>query len=63
MQNQLGFVLKLLLLSALISALIKYIAPSLSISATATNALIIVLLPSVIMAIALLWRFQAYKQS
>ncbi|MBD2519143.1 hypothetical protein H6G93_30125 [Nostoc sp. FACHB-973] len=63
MQNQLGFVLKLLLLSALISALIKYIAPSLSISATATNALIIVLLPSGIMAIALLWRFQAYKQS
>ncbi|MBW4673918.1 MAG: hypothetical protein KME52_07795 [Desmonostoc geniculatum HA4340-LM1] len=63
MQNQLGFVLKLLLLSALISVLIKYVAPSLSISATATNTLIIVLLPSVMMAIALLWRFQAYKQS
>ncbi|MDZ8188986.1 MAG: hypothetical protein RMX96_29550 [Nostoc sp. ChiSLP02] len=63
MKNQLDFVLKLLLLSALISALIKYVAPSLSIPATATNALIIVLLPNAIVAIALLWRFQAYKQS
>lgn len=63
MENQLGFVLKLLLLSALISVLIKYVAPYLSISATTTNALIIVLLPIAIVAIALLWRFQAYKQS
>lgn len=63
MQNQLRFVLKLLLLSALISVLIKYVAPYLSISATTTNALIIVLLPIAIVAIALLWRFQTYKQS
>lgn len=63
MENQLGLVLKLLLLSALLSVLIKYVAPSLSISATATNALIIVLLPIVIIAIALLWRFQAQKQN
>ncbi|MCC5603871.1 hypothetical protein [Nostoc favosum] len=63
MQNQLGLVLKLLLLSALLSVLIKYAGPSLSIPATATNALIIVLLPIVIMAIALLWRFQAQKQN
>ncbi|MEH2464929.1 hypothetical protein [Nostoc sp.] len=62
MENQLGFVLKLLLLSALLSVLIKYVGPSLSIPATATNALIIVLLPIVIMAIALVWRFQAQKQ-
>lgn len=63
MQNQLGFVVKLFLISALISALIKYVAPYLSISATTTNALIIVLLPIAVVAIALLWRFQAYKQS
>ncbi|MCC5641686.1 hypothetical protein LC607_01660 [Nostoc sp. CHAB 5824] len=63
MENQLGFVLKLLLLSALLSVLIKYAGPSLSIPGTATNALIIVLLPIVIMAIALLWRFQAQKQN
>ncbi|MGF1989625.1 MAG: hypothetical protein RMY62_017415 [Nostoc sp. ZfuVER08] len=63
MQNQLGFVVKLFLISALISALIKYVAPYLSISATTTNALIIVLLPIAVVAIALLWRFQGYKQS
>ncbi|WP_373528626.1 hypothetical protein [Nostoc sp.] len=63
MENQLGFILKLLLLSALVSVLIKYAAPSLSISATATNALIIVFLPIAIIAVALLWRFQAQKQN
>ncbi|MGF2035153.1 MAG: hypothetical protein RMZ43_007550 [Nostoc sp. CmiVER01] len=63
MQNQLVFVLKLLLLSALLSVLIKYAGPSLSIPVTATNALIIVLLPIAIMAITLLWRFQAQKQN
>jgi len=63
MQNQSGFLVKLFLISALISALINYVAPYLSISATTTNALIIVLLPIAVVAIALLWRFQAYKQS
>jgi len=63
MENQMGFILKLLLLSALLSLLIKYAAPSLTIPATASNALIIVLLPPVILAIALLWRFQAQKQN
>jgi hypothetical protein len=61
MGNQLGLVLKLLLLSALLSLLIKYAGPSLPIPATATNALIIILLPIVILAIALLWRFQTQK--
>jgi hypothetical protein len=63
MENQLGLVLKLLLLSALLSILIKYAAPSLSIPTTATNALIMILSPIAILAIALLWRFQAHKQS
>ncbi len=58
-----SFIVKLLLLSALLSLLIKYATPSLVIPATAINALIIVLLPPVIMAIALLWRFQAHKQN
>jgi membrane protein implicated in regulation of membrane protease activity len=58
MENQLGFVLKVFLLSAGISVLIKYALPYLTIPATATNALIIVLLPTVIMAILLLWRWQ-----
>ncbi|WP_041233141.1 hypothetical protein [Cylindrospermum stagnale] len=63
MENQMGFVLKLILLSGLLSLLIKYAAPSLLIPATATNALIIVLLPTVIMAIALLWRIPRQKQN
>ncbi len=63
MENQLGLILKLLLLSVLLSVLIKYAGSSLSIPPTASNALIIVLLPIVIVAIALLWRFQAQKQN
>ncbi|MEH2125741.1 hypothetical protein [Nostoc sp.] len=63
MENQLGLILKLLLLSALLSVLIKYAGPSLPITATASNALIIVFLPIAIVAIALLWRFQAQKQN
>jgi hypothetical protein len=57
MENQLGFVLKLLLLSAFLSVLIKYTAPNLPIPATVTNVLVIVLLPTIVMASALLWRF------
>lgn len=56
MKNQFLFVLKVLLLSVLISICIKYLAPSLSIPANKTSALIIVLLPNVIVAIALLWQ-------
>jgi hypothetical protein len=63
MENQLGFVLKLLLLSALLSLLIKYVAPSVLIPATAINALIIVLLPTVIVTGALLWRFSEQKEN
>ncbi|MBW4559812.1 MAG: hypothetical protein KME32_01430 [Mojavia pulchra JT2-VF2] len=58
MENHLGLVLKVLLLSTLLSLLIKYVAPSLMIPGTNTIALVSVLLPSVILAIALLWRFQ-----
>ncbi|MBI1241378.1 hypothetical protein [Umezakia ovalisporum] len=64
MENNLGFVVKLLVLSALLSVLIKYIGPILSIAATDANALMIVLSPTIIIAMALLWRFQsALKQN
>jgi hypothetical protein len=63
MENQLGFVLKVFLLSAVISVLIKYAGPYLPIAPTGKNALIIVLLPTIWMAIALLWRFQTHKQT
>ena len=56
MKNQFIFMLKVLFLSGAISLFIKYLAPSLSIPETATNALIIVLLPNVIMAAILIWQ-------
>ncbi|MEA5513200.1 hypothetical protein [Nodularia sp. UHCC 0506] len=59
MKNNLGFVVKLLVLSGLLSVFIKYAGPNLPIAATNVNALIIVLLPNLMIAIALLWRFQA----
>jgi len=56
MKNQLIFIFKVLLVSWAISVFIKYLAPNLSIPETATNALIIVLLPNIIMAAVLLWQ-------
>ena len=63
MENQLGFLLKLLLFSTLLSVLIKYAAPFLGIPATVTNVLIMVLLPTIIMATVLLWRIPRQKQN
>ncbi len=62
MKNQLEFFLKLLLFSALLSLFIKYAEP-LWIPATMTNALIMVLSPTVIMLTALLWRLPKQKQN
>lgn len=56
MKNQFTFILKVLLLSVAISFFIKYLAPSFSIPETSVNALTIVLLPNLIMAIILLWQ-------
>lgn len=61
--NQMSFIVKLLVVSALLSGLIKYVAPSVEIPATDAIALMIVLLPTVIIAIALAWRFQIQKQT
>ena len=57
-----GFLLKLLLFSALLSVLIKYAAPFLLLPATVTNVLIMVLSPTIIMATVLLWRIPRQKQ-
>ena len=59
MKNNLEFIAKLLMLSGLVSLLIKYAGPNLSIAATNANALIIVLLPNVMLSMALFWRFQS----
>ncbi|OKH27003.1 hypothetical protein [Chroogloeocystis siderophila] len=56
--NQTGFIFKVLLLSAVISVLIKYGGSYVLIVPTTINALIVVLLPSIVMAIALFQRFQ-----
>ncbi|MDZ7959257.1 MAG: hypothetical protein RMY34_15475 [Aulosira sp. DedQUE10] len=61
MENQLGLLAKVFLLSIVLSLLIKYAAPSLMIPQTDTIALVMVLSPPIIMAIALFWRFQQLK--
>ena len=55
MNNKIIFILKVLILSAGLSLLIKYGGPYLSISSTATNALIAVLIPPIILGILLGW--------
>lgn len=61
MTNQLGFLLKLLILSAGISFLIKYISPMFLIPETSINALILVLLPTLMMMTILLGRMVIQK--
>lgn len=56
MDTQTNFLLKVLILSAAISALIKYAGPSLPVAATSLNALIASVTPTIILAIALVWR-------
>jgi hypothetical protein len=56
LSDRVSTVLKVFLLSASLSLLIKYGAPSLNLSTTNFKALITVLLPSGVMAIALGWR-------
>jgi hypothetical protein len=56
MNSQITFVFKVLILSAGISALIKYGGSSLPVAATPVNALAIALIPAIVMAIVLVWR-------
>jgi hypothetical protein len=60
MNNQTMFIVKLLIISTVLSVAIKF-AP-ISISPTATNALIAVLLPTIVMAIAFLFRYIAFSK-
>ncbi|HEY9694854.1 MAG TPA: hypothetical protein V6D15_21855 [Oculatellaceae cyanobacterium] len=62
MSDQIWFILKVLMVSAVLSVLIKYAAPSLSLASTPTTILIAVFLPSLIVAIALWWRSYFYRQ-
>ena len=55
--KQVGFIFELLIISAVLSYLIKYGGQNISISATSSNALIIVIVPVLFMAIALVCRY------
>ena len=55
--NQLVFVLELLIVSVVLSYLIKYGGRYLYISATSSKVLLIVIVPALVMAIALLSRY------
>ncbi|HEY9876746.1 MAG TPA: hypothetical protein V6D12_25200 [Candidatus Obscuribacterales bacterium] len=60
--KQTQFILKVLLISGGLSVLIKYAGPILYIPATSINALIAVFVPTLILAIALLWRAYTQRQ-
>ncbi len=56
MNNKITFILKVLILSAGLSFFIKSGGPYLSISSTATNAIIAVFIPPIVVGILLGWR-------
>lgn len=56
MANQASFILKVFMISAVVSVLIRYGGSSLPIAATTVNALIAVITPTLIVAIGLWWR-------
>jgi hypothetical protein len=55
--KQIELIWEVLILSTVLSYLIKYGGPYLTISATSNNALLIVVLPALVMAIALFTRY------
>ena len=57
MSSQASFIVKILLLSTVLSWLIKYGGRYLVLEASTTTALTIVLLPSVIIGLILGWRY------
>nr|WP_081606233.1 hypothetical protein [Richelia intracellularis] len=58
MGNQFSFLFKVLILSVGFSLIIKYLCPFLSIPATSSNALIMVLSPTIVLGTVLIWRLQ-----
>ncbi|MDJ0689994.1 MAG: hypothetical protein QNJ41_15950 [Xenococcaceae cyanobacterium MO_188.B32] len=58
MNTQAGFILKVVFLSAILSFLIKYGGKFIPITSTTLDALILVLLPTLILSLILGWRWQ-----
>jgi hypothetical protein len=56
MANQGSLLLKILALSAAISAFIKYVVPYFNLPATTAVALILVLVPPILLGLMLAWR-------
>ncbi|MBE9226150.1 hypothetical protein IQ264_12015 [Phormidium sp. LEGE 05292] len=63
MENKTEFLLKIFILSAVLSAITKYVCPYFNVPAESQIALIVVLLPTVVLAIALWWRYQQQQNS
>ena len=63
MNTQVGFMLKVVLLSAILSFLIKYGGKFMPITSNSINALILVLLPTLILSLILGWRSQQQEQT
>lgn len=63
MENKTVFILKIFILSAVLSSIIKYVCPYFNVPAESQIALIVVLLPTVVLAIALWWRYQQQQNS
>ena len=59
--DQAGFVLKVLLLSAVLATVVKYGGRMLPLVPTAPTALVGILMPTVIVALALWWRSHEAK--
>ncbi len=62
MNTQAGFVLKVVVCSAVLSFLIKYDGQFLPVNSTTFDALIIVILPTLILSLILSWRWQQQKE-
>lgn len=63
MNTKIGVIIKVLVLSLVISFGIKYFGPYLSLSPNNISVLIAVLTPTIIMGSLLLWRFNDQKIS
>lgn len=56
MFNQIGFIIKVFIVSAIVSVAIVYVGPMLAIAPTQFNALFAIIIPIPILVVALLWR-------